>query len=220
VLVESEMAHEHLAFELERSLLALDTAAARGVLVRASKTEGWATVVEDVVVPALERIGVAWESGEIALSQYYMCGRMCEEVVLEMLPGRIAGEQVGGDKPRVAIVTLDDRHELGRRIVLASLSSCGIAVRDLGCATVEEVLPLVVQGGIELLLVSTLMLGAALRVKDLVERLRNAGAGTLVAVGGAPFRLDPLLWEEVGAFAMGRTAGDAAAIVREWRDAR
>jgi len=42
--------------------------------------------VEQVVVPALEQIGDGWESGDVALSQIYMSGRICEKLVDTILP--------------------------------------------------------------------------------------------------------------------------------------
>jgi methanogenic corrinoid protein MtbC1 len=43
-------------------------------------------MVEQVVVPAVERIGAAWALGDVALSQVYMSGRICEELVEQVLP--------------------------------------------------------------------------------------------------------------------------------------
>jgi methanogenic corrinoid protein MtbC1 len=70
--------------------------------------------------------------------------------------------------------------------------------------------------GVRVLLVSTLMLRAALQVRELVRALRAARAPARVVVGGAPFRIDPTLWREVGADAMGAKASDAPALVERW----
>ena len=43
--------------------------------------------MEKLVVPALERIGAGWEQGRVALSQVYMSGRICEELVDTLLIG-------------------------------------------------------------------------------------------------------------------------------------
>ncbi|MDO8673928.1 MAG: B12-binding domain-containing protein [Dehalococcoidia bacterium] len=48
--------------------------------------------------------------------------------------------------------------------------------------------------------------------------LRAAGLVVKVAVGGAPFRLDADLWQEVGADAMGYNASDVIAIVRQLKE--
>jgi methanogenic corrinoid protein MtbC1 len=53
------------------------------------------------------------------------------------------------------------------------------------------------------------MLRSALRVKKVKQLLEQAGSPAKIIVGGAPFRFDPLLWEEVGADAMGANASEA-----------
>lgn len=54
------------------------------------------------MVPALDRIGTGWENGTIALSQVYMSGRICEEVVDDLLPtGAPKGKQEENDFPPV-----------------------------------------------------------------------------------------------------------------------
>jgi methanogenic corrinoid protein MtbC1 len=200
-----------LAHEFERALLTLDRAAASRLLQRTGPDADALGVIETAVVPALERIGTAWEEGSIALSQYYMCGRICEEVVLGSLPTAETPEPAPAP---VAIVTLEDRHELGRRIVVAALASSGLAVRDLGCRTVDELVPELAADPPRVLLVSTLLLRSALKVAELRARLAVAGLRIPVAVGGSPFRLDPELWREVGADATGRSALDAVEAAR------
>jgi hypothetical protein len=72
--------------ELERALLSLDRLTARRVLLQANSQ--WTPIqrVEKLVVPALLHIGEEWEAGRVALSQIYMSGRICEDLVTEILP--------------------------------------------------------------------------------------------------------------------------------------
>ena len=71
-------------------------------------------VVEDIVVSALQSIGTDWEQGKLSLSQVYMSGRLCEELIDRILPSG-APEQT--DQPRMAIAVLEDHHVLGKRMV-------------------------------------------------------------------------------------------------------
>ena len=57
------------------------------------------------------------------------------------------------------------------------------------------------------------MLPSALQVREVRAGLWAAGANVRLIVGGAPFRLDAHLWQEVGADAMGRNAAEAVALV-------
>jgi methanogenic corrinoid protein MtbC1 len=73
----------------------------------------------------------------------------------------------------------------------------------------------VMEERVEILWISVLMLPSALRVKELCDQLRRAGSNVKVVVGGAPFRFDEQLWQQVGAAAYGKTASDALIIARQ-----
>ncbi len=95
-------------------------------------------------------------------------------------------------------------------MVFSMLQANGYQLSDYGAGiTVDELASKAKEDNIEILLVSTLMLNAALRVKDLVDMLSLGEKRVKVIVGGAPFRFDPQLWREVGADAMGKSASEA-----------
>ena len=169
--------------------------------------------VEQVVVPALEQIGAAWEDGSVALSQVYMSGRVCEELVESVLP---ASDPDRKHQPRSAIVVLSDYHMLGKRIVYSLMRASGFELFDYGRMDVDELVTRVLAEKIRVLLISVLILPSALKVREVCARLKAAGTPIKVAVGGAPFLFDDQLWREVGADAMGRSAADAVTIVRDW----
>lgn len=202
-----------LAHELERALLLLDRLAARRVLFEASSP--WTPVqrIEKLMVPVLRHIGSEWEAGRVALSQVYMSGRICEDLVAEILPPGDPGRK---DQPKMAIAVLEDHHLLGKRIVYAALRASGYDLLDYGHGiSAPDLSERALRDHIEVLLISTLMLRAALRIKDVTARLAAAGASTRVVVGGAPFNFDAELWQEVGATAMGRNAGEAVSLIQQ-----
>jgi methanogenic corrinoid protein MtbC1 len=172
-------------------------------------------VVEGLIVPALEHLGQAWDSGRIALSQIYMASRICEELVGRILPP-MAPERTS--QPRHAIVVLGDYHMLGKRIVLAAMRASGFEILDYGRMDVDALVERVVADQLRILLISVLMLPAALKIRAVREALDARGYSLRIAVGGAPFLFDAALWREVGADAMGRTATDGVAIVRRWME--
>lgn len=202
--------HE-LVQPFREALESLDHVRAEAVFAEAARGRTPMAAVDAVVVPALEQIGQAWEAGDLALSQVYMSGRVCEDIVERGLPAPDPGEL---PPPRVAIVVLSDWHMLGKRIVWSVLRASGVELLDYGRMDVEPLVARVLQDGVDILLVSVLLLPSALKVRELTDRLREAGAPVHVVVGGAPFRFDENLWREVGADAMGRSASDAVAIVR------
>ncbi len=200
------------------ALLAVDRVQAAEVLQAAAAEQGPLPAFEALVPPALEQIGAAWEQGECALAQVYMSGRICEALA-DTLPRApaAAGQPTGQDdsQPTIAISVLDDYHFLGKQLVRTVLRTAGWTVQDYAQQSVASLVAKVVAERVDILLVSTLMLPSALRVADLMAHLRAAAPGVRVIVGGAPFRFDPLLWQQVGADAMGYNASDAIALVRQ-----
>lgn len=197
------------------SLESLDRVAAETVFRVALKSMKPIDVIEQVVVPALEQVGQAWEAGTVALSQVYMSGRFCEQLVEQVLPPSDPDRK---HQPRSAIVVLSDYHMLGKRIVYSILRASGFELFDYGRMDADELAARVLSDRVRVLLISVLMLPSALRVRDVCTKLRAAQAPVKVVVGGAPFLFDDQLWREVGADAMGRNAAEAIAIVERWME--
>lgn len=188
------------AVRFERALMDLDRLSAQRLLAEASRTHGLQAAIDSLVIPALENIGERFEKEEIALSQKYMAGRICEQAVEQLLPP--AGLRTQG-VPLIGLATLEDHHYLGKKIVYLTLRASGFEVMDFGMGiSVEDLVKRTLAGKVNILLISVLMLPAALKILDVRRALDAAGqAGQQVKIicGGAPFRFDPALGEEVGA---------------------
>ena len=187
-------------------LLSMDRIGANKILCQLQEEHSPLQIVESLIVPALENIGRAWEKGDVALAQIYMASRICEELVDLFLPPTSPERS---SQPQMAIALLDDYHALGKMIVYTSLRASGYELQDYGRVTTNELVQRVCDDSIQVVLISTLMLRSALQVKDVKNGLIVADSHAKVIVGGAPFRFDPELWQEVGADGMGATAGDA-----------
>lgn len=196
----------------EKALLSIDRISAQKLIAQACKNTDAVTFVEHVVVPVLEKIGVDWEKGRIALSQVYMSGRICEDLVDTILP---ADNPQRKCQPKMAIAVLNDYHSLGKIILYSSIRASGFELLDFGRVDVEELVQKVVSNHIRILLISVLMFPSALQVKDLCKLLKQQGSEVKVVVGGAPFRFDKQLWREVGADATGENIADALKIVNQ-----
>lgn len=195
------------------ALETLDRLGAESVVNQALTHLSPIQVIDQVVVPTLEQIGLAWEKGDIALSQVYMSGRICEELVEQVLPPSDPDRK---HQPRSAIVVLSDYHMLGKRIVYSQMRASGFELFDYGRMDVDELVERALADNIRVLLISVLMLPSALKVGQVCTRLKAAGLPVKVVVGGAPFLFDDKLWSEVGADAMGRNAAEAVTIVERW----
>lgn len=172
--------------------------------------------LEHLTIRSLEQIGEGWEKGTISLAQVYMSGVICEELMEKYLPQLDVRRK---DVPKIAIGVLQDHHALGKRIVYSVLCAGGFEVMDFGQGlTVDELVEKTIENKIEILLISTLMLPAALKVKEVVDKLRDKQFKGKIIVGGAPFRLDGSLWQTVGADADGKNACDIIGIIGYLRE--
>jgi methanogenic corrinoid protein MtbC1 len=192
--------------DFTQALLSIDRLAAKKIIDDHIHQISPIQFIEDVVGVALERIGAEWQEGIIALSQVYMGGRICETLVDEILP---PGAPERKDQPKMAICVLSDHHQLGKVIVYSLLRASGFELADYGTIEVDGLVERIVNEKIEILLISVLMLQSALKIKRVKEKLTEINHEIKIIVGGAPFRFDEQLWQEVGADAMCRTASDA-----------
>lgn len=193
-----------------QALLSLDRLTTQKLLNEHKTNATPINFIEDVVVAALERIGTEWQQGNIALSQVYMGGRICEELVDEILP---PGDPDRKGQPRMAICVLSDHHRLGKTIVYSLLRASGFELLDFGTLEVDELVARVKTEKTKILLISVLMLPSALRVKEVKKRLSDIGDDVKIVVGGAPFRFDNHLWQEVEADAMCATASESVSTI-------
>ncbi len=171
-------------------------------------------VIEVLILHTLEKIGQGFQNGDLSLSQVYMSGIICEELIDRYSPPVIQNK---GQYKILAIGTLLDHHALGKRMVLSVLKSGGINILDLGQGlSVNELVEKSIENKIDILLISALMLPSALKVKEVKEKLKNLGSKIKIIVGGAPFRLDKTLWQQVNADADGKNATDVLKIIEKF----
>jgi methanogenic corrinoid protein MtbC1 len=199
--------------QFQEALLSIDRANAKRILFEMLERVSLSYAIESLIVDSLENIGSGWESGEYSLSQVYMSGKICEELVEILLPPQ-SDQQM--QAPRMAIGLLIDYHALGKRIVYSNLRAAGFNLLDYGRMDPEALVERILHDDIQLMLLSVLMLPSAWHVKKVREMLDAKSSQVKIVVGGAPFRLDKQLWEQVGADAVGYTASDAISIVQSF----
>ena len=167
--------------------------------------------LEYMTMGALEKIGTDWEDGHLSLSQVYMSGVICEELIEKYMPNFNVTTR---KEPRIGIAVLQDHHALGKRIVCSVLRAGGYDVLDFGQGlSAEEIVEKTMEKKIDILLISTLMLSSALQVKKVVEILREKNAPVKIIAGGAPFRLDNSLWQKVNADAYGKNGTEVSKMI-------
>lgn len=198
-----------ISIQLEQALLSLDEEAAVQIIREALNESSPGKIAGDLISATLVRIGDSWESGNLSLSQVYMSGIICEKVIDKILPPQ---SPIRKSQPKMAIAVLEDFHLLGKRIIFSTLRASGYELLDLGGGlSIERIVDHVKTKEIKILLLSVLMLPSALRIKELKTQLSDVDV--TIVVGGAPFRFDNQLWQEVGADYYGKDSSEALEIV-------
>ena len=197
--------------DFEKALLIMDRVRAEEIIRQVMKQSSTMESVEGVVVGALEKIGQGWQEGSVALAQVYMSGIICEEIIDLVMVAHAVEKK---SRPKIGIAVLEDHHQLGKRIVCSILRANGYAIIDYGHGVqVEELVQQTVNDKLEILLISTLMLPSALKVKKVIEGLLHQGMKTKVIAGGAPFRLDVKLARQIGVATV-QNASDLPALIK------
>ena len=192
-------------------LLAIDQIGALESLKKECSDEPAHLCIDKILVPSLQFIGDGWEKGEVSLSQVYMSGKIAESIIDTVLEGHSLIED---RRPDVAVAVLEDHHTLGKKILTSLLKTRGYAVKDYGHGlTVDQLVQKTLDDEIPILMISTLMLNAALKTKEVIHSIKKVKPHIRIIVGGAPYHFDHQLWKEVGADAWGRTATDSLLIM-------
>jgi len=193
------------------ALMRVDRVEAENIFKSSFKDEDSFKYLEEIVINALNIIGEDWDKGHASLAQVYMSGIICENLMDEYLPKlNIARKNL----PKVGICVLQDFHTLGKRIVSSIVKSGGYEVLDFGPGlSPKDIVDKVKENNIDIILISTLMLPSAIKVREVKQLMQERKLKAKIVVGGAPFRLDKNLWKMVGADASGNTASDVLKII-------
>ncbi len=199
--------------EIEIILLSVDRVKLKDLFLNLIKIYTREQIINELIAPSLTKIGKMWENGDVALSQIYMSGKLCEEIVIDLFPiysGTLK------KTPKIGLTVLEDYHALGMQIIGMYLQAIGVEyiAYELGI-TSEELERKVIEDRIEILLISTLMLRSALKIELLIRNFRKNKKEILVIVGGAPFFLDKNLWKKVGADAMSSNAFEVIPLIKK-----
>ncbi len=201
--------------DFTNALLEFDSQTAKEILLKTILENDLSFSVGTLIVDSLKSIGERWADGELALSQIYMTGRICEELIESIFPEKAISKT---QLPKIAITTLGDYHLLCKKIVTSVLQASGFNIADYGHGMdVNSLTEKVIKNKIKFLLISTLMLPSALLVKEVRAKLSKANYGVKILVGGAPYIFDNSLYKQVGADAMGVSPADAIEILNRWK---
>ena len=171
-------------------------------------------VINQLLIPALDRVGELYEKQEIFLPQLInaanaACGGF------DVIKERIA--KSGADsvsKGKIVLATVfGDIHDIGKNIVRVVLENYGYTVIDLGRdVPAETIVETVIREDVKLVGLSALMTTTVKSMADTIAAIRKSGHDCKIMVGGAV--LTPDYAAEIGADYYAKDAKQSADIAR------
>ena len=144
------------------------------------------SIVEEIIIPALELVGSDYESGVRFLPQLVQSADTVREA-FEVLKVHMAK---AGDTlcyGRILMATVKgDIHDIGKNIVKVILENYGYEVIDLGRDTdIDRIVETAKAENIQLIGLSALMTTTVMNMEKTIKAIRAAGIDCKIAVGGA-----------------------------------
>lgn len=174
-------------------------------------------VIQSGMMPAMEKVGDRFSSGEIFLPEMLMATEAWNEAMRLLKPKLLeAGEDVAKIGTVVIGTVQSDVHEIGKNIVVTLLNTAGFEVHDLGVdipastfiGRAEEV-------NADIIAASAIMTTTMTYQRDILDHLMASGLRDkyIVLVGGGVVNQK---WaDEIGADGYGETAVEGVRLAKE-----
>ena len=179
---------------VSESGMTLEQAITRGVkgeagrLAREALTRsGGMELVEQSLIPALERVGVDYENGKVFLPQILSSAEAAKAAFEEIKTALLSQGGAAENRGTILMATVrGDIHDIGKNIVSTVLENYGYQIVDLGRdVPPERVVREVSERHIRLVGLSALMTTTLPSMAETVRRLRQLEDPPAVMVGGA-----------------------------------
>ncbi len=173
------------------------------------------TLINDMLIPALDRTGEKFEKGKIFLPQLIQSAGAAQaafDVVKSAIAARGGQSESRG---RVVLATVKgDVHDIGKNIVKTLLENYGFEVIDLGKdVEYEAVVDAAVKYDVRLVGLSALMTTTLKSMEETIKLLHERGVSCKIVVGGAV--LTPEYAKKIGADFYAKDAKETVDIAKQ-----
>lgn len=173
------------------------------------------TLVNEILIPALDQTGDLFEKGKIFLPQLILSAgvaQSCFEVIKDSMRDNGSNNI---SKGKIVLCTVKgDIHDIGKNIVKVLLENYGYTVIDLGKdVDYQTVVDAAIKHEVKLVGLSALMTTTLVSMKETIKLLRENNVDCKVVVGGAV--LTPEYAKEIGADYYAKDAKKTVDIAKE-----
>lgn len=182
------------------------------------KTTDSMQIVDDILIPALDKIGEDFEKGVIFLPQLIMSAGVAQGAFEVIRNHMIENNSAPVVKGKVVLATVKgDIHDIGKNIVKVLLENYGYEVIDLGRdVDYQAVVDAAIEHKVKLVGLSALMTTTLCSMEETVKLLREQYPECKVVVGGAV--LTPEYAESIGADFYAKDAKETVDIAKKVYD--
>jgi 5-methyltetrahydrofolate--homocysteine methyltransferase len=207
---DAAVAADDLASAIRRGAPAGAAAAAETLL----ETEPPMRVIEEIILPALERVGDDYESGEIFLPQMIKSAETAKSA-FDVLRRRMGAQGAEISRGRVILATVkDDIHDIGKNIVKIVMENYGYEILDLGKdVPPETIVKTAKEQKIRMVGLSALMTTTVVNMEKTIALLKTEGVECITVVGGAVLNAEYA--KQIGADRYCRNAMEAVHVANE-----
>ncbi len=171
-------------------------------------------ILKQGLLPAMDRIGVRFKSGEVYIPEVLIAARAMHAGMDILKP--ILSKSTGNLAGKVLIGTVKgDLHDIGKNLVMMMLEGGGFEVVDLGIdVSYDKFIEAIRTHQPQVVGMSALLTTTILEMKHTIEAIQKAGLREKVKiiVGGAP--VTEKFAREIGADGYGPDAASAVDLVR------
>ena len=170
-------------------------------------------IINEMIIPALDRVGEKFERGEFFLPQLMRSAAAASAAVDVIRVSKADSGEQKGEKIILATVK-GDVHDIGKNIVKMVLSNYGYEIIDLGRdVAAEDIVNCAKENGVKLIGLSALMTTTLPSMADTISAIRASAHECKIMVGGAV--LTPEYSEKIGADFYAKDAKSAADIAKK-----
>lgn len=182
------------------------------------KTTDSMQIVDEILIPALDKIGEDFEKGVIFLPQLIMSAGVAQGAFEVIRNHMIQNNSAPVVKGKVVLATVKgDIHDIGKNIVKVLLENYGYEVIDLGRdVDYQAVVDAAIEHKVKLVGLSALMTTTLCSMEETVKLLRKQYPECKVVVGGAV--LTPEYAESIGADFYAKDAKETVDIAKKVYD--
>ncbi|WP_201780243.1 homocysteine S-methyltransferase family protein [Acetobacterium bakii] len=187
-----------------------------GPLTRALlKTQEPLDIVNNEIIPGLDAVGEAFETGECFLPHLIFAAETAQkafEVIKEIM---LKDGKVQVNKGKILLATVEgDVHDIGKNILKVILENYGYEIIDLGKdVAAGTMIDTILKEDIHLVGLSALMTTTVKNMEKIISEINKNCPDTIVMVGGAV--LNPEYAKTIGADYYGKDAREGSNIARK-----